>query len=285
MGFYTRFLKSSADDLKDPQFYRALIGELIGVLFLVFVACSSPYGDKDLDNTRVSLCFGLSVATMVWLLANVSGGHINPAVTSGMFITRKISLIKFILYILFQCIGGILGALIQKGLTCNWQVSYAATELKAVNYTCGLGMTALGPEVTAGQGFAIELLITFVLVITVFATCDGSRNDLNGSGPLAIGLSVTMCHLGFIRLTGASMNTARTFGPAVVLGAWENHWVYWIGPIAGGILAGLLYEFIFAGNACPAKLVSWLKDSDYEQPEEEESSSYEMKNGRRNGES
>lgn len=90
MGFYTRFLKSSADDLKDPQFYRALIGELIGVLFLVFVACSSPYGDKDLDNTRVSLCFGLSVATMVWLLANVSGGHINPAVTSGMFITRKV---------------------------------------------------------------------------------------------------------------------------------------------------------------------------------------------------
>lgn len=92
MGVYTRCFKSSVDDLKDPCFYRALIGELLGVLFLVFVACSSPYGDKELDNTRVSLSFGLSVATMVWLLANVSGGHINPAVTSGMFITRKVKL-------------------------------------------------------------------------------------------------------------------------------------------------------------------------------------------------
>lgn len=138
-------------------------------------------------------------------------------------------------------------------------------------------MTRLGTGVSPVQGFGIELIITFILVSTVFATCDKHRTSLNGSGPLAIGLSVTMCHLSFvsilqsilnnccrilfwceyfnsiwyilqIRLTGASMNPARTFGPAVVTGWWQNHWIYWCGPIGGGVLAGLLYEFVFAGN-------------------------------------
>ncbi|XP_067946563.1 aquaporin-5-like isoform X2 [Watersipora subatra] len=268
MNFYARFLASSAKDLKDAKFYRALIGEMLGVMFLVFVACNSPYGAKELDHPRVSLSFGLSVATLVWLLADVSGGHINPAVSAGMLFTRKISLIRFLLYVVFQCTGAVMGAAIMQSLTCNWQISYAASDLQAINATCGLGATNLGPGVTPGQGCVIELLITFVLVITVFATCDGSRNDLNGSGPLAIGLSVTMCHLGFIRMTGSSMNTARTFGPAAILGAWDNQWVYWVGPIFGGILAGLLYEFLFAGNAGLSKLASWLADDDYEQEDE-----------------
>ncbi|KAF6016819.1 AQP1 [Bugula neritina] len=90
MGIYSRFFESSAQDLKSGVFYKALLGEMLGVAFLVFVACSSVYGLKELDHVRISLSFGLSVATLVWLLANVSGGHINPAVTAGMFITRKV---------------------------------------------------------------------------------------------------------------------------------------------------------------------------------------------------
>lgn len=146
------------------------------------------------------------------------------------------------------------------------------------------GLTTIQENVTVGEGFAVELLITFVLVITVFATCDPSKFDHKGSGPLAIGLSVTMCHLSFvstcsylnfflchwslnsfcvwwrfhsdghsyfplqIKLTGASMNPARTFGPAVILGNWEHHWVYWVGPLLGGVLAGIFYEFVLAGK-------------------------------------
>lgn len=91
MGFYDRFFASTAKDVKDPAFYKALLGELLGVMFLVLVGCSSVYGDKEFDHVRVSFSFGLCVATLVWLLANVSGGHINPAVTAGMFITRKVS--------------------------------------------------------------------------------------------------------------------------------------------------------------------------------------------------
>lgn len=86
-------MASSIRDLKSAKFYRACVAEMLGVMFLVFVACSSPYGEMDgvtLDHSRVSLAFGLSVATIVWVLANVSGGHINPAVTVGMFVTRKV---------------------------------------------------------------------------------------------------------------------------------------------------------------------------------------------------
>ena len=83
-------LASNREDLKSFKFYKALVGELLGVMFLVFVGCNSPYGATELDHTRVSLSFGLSVATLVWVLADVSGGHINPAVTTGMFVARKV---------------------------------------------------------------------------------------------------------------------------------------------------------------------------------------------------
>ncbi|XP_067945941.1 aquaporin-5-like [Watersipora subatra] len=256
-------ITSNTDDLKDAKFYRALIGEMLGVMFLVFVGCNSPYGATELDHTRVSLSFGLSVATLVWILADVSGGHINPAVSIGMLAARKISMARFFGYVIVQCVGAILGSLLQKGLTCNWQVAYAADSLSEMNSTCGLGLTTLGEGVSPGQGFVIEMLITYVLVTTVFATCDVNRTDLNGSGPLAIGLSVTMCHLGFIRLTGSSMNTARSFGPAVVLGQWQDHWVYWVGPLTGGVLAALIYEFAFAADASLTKLLSCLKNRKY----------------------
>ena len=97
------------------------------------------------------------------------------------------------------------------------------------------------------QAFGIEFMITMVLVLVVFAAAADANNagSVKGSAPLAIGLSITTCHLFAIPLTGSSMNPARSLGPSVVVGCWENHWVYWLGPILGGVTAGLLYQLVF----------------------------------------
>lgn len=249
-------MATSIDDLKSVYFWRAVVAELIGTLLLVFVGCGSCLSwDEEKTNynpvVQIAFCFGLSVGTIVWGIAHISGGHINPAVTSAFFITRRISFAKAIFYIAAQCIGAILGALILKGVTPyqRWGA---------------LGTTALNKEMEAGRAFGVEFMITFVLVFTVFAACDGKRTDLKGSGPLSIGLSVTMCHLFAIPLTGSSMNCARSFGPAVAMNNWENHWVYWIGPILGGVVAGLLYEYIFAANASMNKIMEFLLSSRYD---------------------
>ncbi len=178
-------------DLKSKKFYPALLAEFIGTLFLVLCACGSALAPSvgNLGSARVyassvvqiSLGFGFSVATMVWTIAHVSGGHINPAVSFGFLVTRKISCIKFLLYVIMQLLGATVGAALLRGLT--------------EDYDGNLGTSQLGANVTAGQGFGIECMITFVLVFTVFSCCDSGRADLQGSIPLTIGGAITMCHL------------------------------------------------------------------------------------------
>ncbi|XP_064641461.1 aquaporin AQPAn.G-like [Lineus longissimus] len=247
----TRFLRkamsTSVDDLRNPLFWRACVGECLGTLFLTLVGCGSCIGWDDSTPTvvQIALAFGLSVATMVWCLADSSGGHINPAVTMGMLVTRKISVARTGFYILSQCGGAIVGAGILRGMTPFERVG-------------ALGQTLLNTGMTPAQGFAVEFMITIVLVFTVFSTCDGTRDDLKGSGPLAIGLSVTMCHLFAVKFTGSSMNPARSFGPAVINGNWKDHWVYWIGPLLGGAVAAILYEYVFAGDATLSRAKGYL---------------------------
>uniref|UniRef100_A0A803VVV8 Aquaporin-4 n=1 Tax=Ficedula albicollis TaxID=59894 RepID=A0A803VVV8_FICAL len=166
-------------------FWKAVSAEFLAMLIFVLLSLGSTINwggaEKPLpvDMVLISLCFGLSIATMVQCFGHISGGHINPAVTVAMVCTRKISLAKSVFYILAQCLGAIVGA----------GILYLVTPPGVVG---GLGVTA-------------------------------------------------------INYTGASMNPARSFGPAVIMGRWENQWVYWVGPIIGAVLAGALYEYVY----CP----------------------------------
>ncbi|XP_055353359.1 aquaporin-5-like [Paramacrobiotus metropolitanus] len=256
--------RSSIEDLGRVKFWKALGAEFLGTAILVFVGCgsaaSSPVPTQNMDAfcTRVGITFGLTVATVVWGICNVSGGHINPAVTIAFLLTRKISLLKAVLYMAFQCSGAVAGA----GLL------FAVVDEKTFQgpFACN----GVGGGLNNMQAILIEAIITFVLIFTVFATCDGKRCDLKGSGPLAIGIAVLICHLAVIPLTGSSMNPARSLGPAVLRGdhCWKDHYVYWVGPMIGGAVAGLVYDLIFAADASLRKLGECASSDDYEPDEE-----------------
>ena len=176
---------TSLDDFRSLMFWRAVLAEYIGTFILVLLAVGSTvqgWEDDKLDVVQIALSFGLCVATSVWIIGHISGGHINPAVTIAMLVTRKISLIRAFLFIIVQCLGAISGA----GLI------YVFTPAAQRG---GLGCTTLNTGITPGMGVGIELFITAVLIFTVFAACDKNRKDLGGSFPLTIGLSVTLGHL------------------------------------------------------------------------------------------
>uniref|UniRef100_A0A8P4KSI4 Aquaporin-4 n=1 Tax=Dicentrarchus labrax TaxID=13489 RepID=A0A8P4KSI4_DICLA len=198
------------------SFWRCVGAEFFAMLLFVLLSLGSTINwgavsqdPQPPDLVLISLCFGLSIATMVQCFGHISGAHINPAVTAAMVVTRKLSLAKAVFYLLAQCVGAIVGAAILFGVT-------------PASVRGGMGVNT---SISEGNALVIELFITFQLVFTVFATCDHKRNDLKGSSALAIGLSVCVGHLFAIPYTGASMNPARSFGPAVITWSWENHWV------------------------------------------------------------
>ncbi|KAL4624603.1 aquaporin-4-like, partial [Arapaima gigas] len=223
-------------------FWRAVSGEFLATLIFVLLGLGSTIswsvGEKNLPPANlvlISLCFGLSIATMVQCFGHISGAHINPAVTAAMVCTQKLSLAKSVFYVVAQCLGAIAGA----------GILYLVTPASVRG---GLGVTAVNSNMSVGQAFLVEFLITLELVFTVFASCDHKRSDLKGSAALAIGYAVTIGHLFAIPYTGASMNPARSFGPAVITWTWDNHWVYWVGPILGGVIAAAMYEYLYCPN-------------------------------------
>uniref|UniRef100_A0AAY4CU36 Uncharacterized protein n=2 Tax=Denticeps clupeoides TaxID=299321 RepID=A0AAY4CU36_9TELE len=221
------------NEVKTLAFWRAVLAELIGMTLFVFTGISAAIGNQNRgypdQEVKVALAFGLATATLVQSLGHISGGHLNPAVTLGLLFSSQISALRAVLYVVAQMLGAIAASGIVFG------IMPARTDSLGLNKLNG---------VTAAQGFAIEFLLTLQLVVCVIATTDNRRQDVSGSGPLAIGLSVGLGHLAGISYTGCGMNPARSFGPAVILHAYEDHWVYWAGPVTGGLVAAFLYNLL-----------------------------------------
>ncbi|XP_067632740.1 aquaporin AQPAe.a isoform X2 [Eurosta solidaginis] len=214
---------------KEHRLWQALVAEFLGNFLLNFFACGACTQPEG--GTFKALAFGLAVFIAITVIGNISGGHVNPAVTIGLLVAGRVSVLRAVCYIIFQCLGSIAG-------------TAAIRTLIDEEYYGGLGHTHLAPNITELQGLGIEFFLGLVLVLTVFGALDANKPDSRFTAPLAIGLSVTLGHLGTIRYTGASMNPARTLGTAFAVHNWDAHWVYWIGPIMGGIAAALIYTQI-----------------------------------------
>jgi len=230
---------SATQEFSSEAAWRATFAEFIATLLFVFlgagtVVVTGGLIQEGLTSARlvaIALAHGLAIALLVSATAKVSGGHINPAVTVGALITGKISLTKAIMYIVAQLLGALVGALL-------------LTVVIPASAQGSLGAHGLGPNVTAGGGLLAEIVLTFALVFVVFATAIDPKG-LGHLAPAAIGLTVLVDHLFGVPVTGASMNPARSFGPALIAGAWDNHWIFWVGPLLGGSLAALVYDNIF----------------------------------------
>lgn len=226
--------KNSKVDQERVMITKALIAEFIGTFTLIFVAvgaiASNAMTGQMLGLTGIALAYGLAVAVMVSATASASGGHLNPAVTFGAIITKRIDLLNGLSYIVAQCLGGIAAAYAIK-------VAMPEQVLMAVIY--GIPVVTKGATIT--QALVTEIALTFFVVLVFFGTVIDNRGPKVGG--LFVGLTVAMGVMMGAATSGAAMNPARFIGPAIAAGGFENTWLYWVGPLIGGGLAAFIYTY------------------------------------------
>jgi len=200
------------------------IAEAVGTFALIFIGIGAIYANPGLLG--VALAHGLTIAVMVSATGAISGGHLNPAVTLGALVGGKIDLGGALRYWISQLVGATLAAFVCLGLF-NRAVVIAGTP-------------QLSTDTSAMAGIVIEAITTFFLVFVVYGTAIDPRAPKIGG--LAIGLTIAIGILFAGPLTGGAINPARVFGPALAVSFWDAHYVYWIGPMLGGALAGFVYS-------------------------------------------
>lgn len=251
------------EELTKWSLYRAVIAEFIATLLFLYITVATVIGyshqsDKTLPGNTDAACSGVGVLGIAWAFggmifvlvyctAGISGGHINPAVTFGLFLARKVSLVRAILYMIAQCLGAICGV----GFVKAFQSAYYS------KYGGGANMLSAG--YTKGTGLAAEIIGTFVLVYTVFSATDPKRSARDSHvpvlAPLPIGFAVFMVHLATIPITGTGINPARSFGAAVIYNkdkAWDDHWIFWVGPFIGAAIAAAYHQYVLRAGAVKA---------------------------------
>ena len=237
---------------------RRGFAEFVGTFTLIFIGAGSimtltkllepatngsaqalgVYGSLTLVS--VALAHGLAIAVMVSAVGHISGGHFNPAITLGFFITRRLAPSLAVVYWSVQLLGATTAALLLR-----WFFS------DSVRATTNLGAPGLAGGISVWQGVVIEGILTFFLVWVVFATAADPGGTFKSIAGLAIGLTITLDVLMGGPLTGAAMNPARAFGPELVSRHWTDAWVWYAGPLVGGAVAALAYEWLYLRPPAP----------------------------------
>lgn len=213
--------------------------ELIGTMVLVLMGCGSAViAGYAVGNLGVAFAFGIAVLVMVYAIGGISGCHINPAITVSMLVARKISVKDGALYIVFQCIGAVIGAGILYSI---------ATGIPSYNLAVsGLGQNGFGAASPAGYNLTSALIAEIVLTFIFVLVVHGATHERvpKGFAGIAIGLALVLIHIVGIPITGTSVNPARSLGPAVFVGgvALEQLWLFIVAPIIGGVIAALVWR-------------------------------------------
>ncbi|MBI2884859.1 MAG: MIP family channel protein [Candidatus Omnitrophica bacterium] len=212
------------------------LAEFIGTFALIFIGagsiCSDAVSGGQVGIVGIALAHGLTIMVMVYAFGHISGGHFNPAVTAAMALTKRIEPAPAAGYVAAQLGGAALAGWVLRGLFPD-----LVADLPF------LGACALS-QLSPGWGIVVEALLTFFLVTVVWGMAVDPRSPKPPAG-IAIGLTITLGILMGGALTGAAINPARAFGPALAAGFWQDHAVYWVGPLLGAISAALLYEGLF----------------------------------------
>lgn len=226
---------------------KRYISELLGTMVLVLFGCgSAAIAGTVLGNLGIALAFGLSIVAMAYVIGDISGCHINPAVSIGMWIDGRMEAKDLILYIVFQCIGAIIGIAILA------VIINSAPDLGGY-MTTGLGQNGFGSASSVGLNavgaIIVEIILTFVFVFTVLGVTKKAENGAVAG--IVIGLTLAFVHIMGIPLTGTSVNPARSLAPALFMGgqALQQVWVFILAPVVGAVIAGLLYKGLTAEDA------------------------------------
>ena len=226
---------------------KRYISELIGTMVLVLFGCgSAAIAGSVLGNLGIALAFGLSIVAMAYVIGDISGCHINPAVSIGMWIDGRLETKDLLLYIVFQCIGAIIGSALL-AIIIN-----SAPSLGGYMAT-GLGQNGFGTASSVGLNLIgaviVEIILTFVFVFTVLGVTKSEKTSAVAG--IVIGLTLAFVHIMGIPLTGTSVNPARSLAPALFMGgqALQQVWVFILAPVIGAVIAGLLYKGICSEEA------------------------------------
>ena len=226
---------------------KRYISELIGTMVLVLFGCgSAAIAGFELGNLGIAMAFGLSIVAMAYVIGDISGCHINPAVSIGMWIDGRLETKDLVMYIIFQCIGAIIGIALLI-LIINSAPSlggYAVTGLgqNGFDSASSVGLNVVGAII-------VEIILTFVFVFTVLGVTKKVENGVVAG--IVIGLTLAFVHIMGIPLTGTSVNPARSLAPALFMGgqALQQVWVFILAPIVGAVIAGLLHKGLTVEDA------------------------------------